>query len=482
MAQGNRFHLSYERMAMFVDEAPAFKGAGTITPKFLKRIQSVSYSFDYGAQQLKEIGSHEYIKDKSPAVYDGATLVTPATSRVPIITQPQVQLNFDYFFFTGGNEEAVGLNIHYVKNESLYLDSWTATAYSDEAKVKHLTKAWEANENTAGIDIPGTSPKWTDITYTRKSGNEWDAMADADEKAKYSAGIFNGSKLYAKPNWATYGSTAVADKGDVNFYIVAEDTNARRDVVGRDGVEFDDIDFIGFGNCFLTNYTLKAAVGSYASCSLAYGCSNLAFDIYKDSDKPKCPAVDNDGVRSSDGVSLPDLTSAFESTSAGEPSLVMRPGDIEVKFTNNKPNQTEDEGFHSIDLDFERMSIQDMEISLDIERKDINAFGSNYMKDRKIQFPILGTLQVSATMRDFTQKGSIENIFNDDVDYDVEVILYDRTSLSDKRKRATWKIKGARLNAEAHSASIGDFAKIGASFVFEVTTTSGMDIVRASDD
>lgn len=477
MAQGNRFHLSYERMAMFVDEAPAFKGAEPITPKFLKRIQDVSYSFDYGAQQLKEIGSHEYIKDKSPA-----TLTAPATSRVPIITQPQVQLDFSYLFFTGGNEEAMGLNIHYVKNESLYLNPWTATNYPVDGRVKYLTKAWEASEATTAAEIPGDSPKWTDVTYTRITGNEWEALTDADEKAKYSAGIFNGSKLYAKPNWATYGSTAVADKGDVNFYIAAESTNARKDVVGRVGEGFDDIDFIGFGNCFLTNYTLKAAVGSFASCNLSYACSNLAFDIYKHDVLPKCPAVDNDGVRSSGQVGLPDLTSAFESTSAGEPSLVMRPGDIEVKFTNNKPNQTEDEGFHSIDLNFERMSIQDMEISLDIERKDINAFGSNYMKDRKIQFPILGTLQVSATLREFAQKGSIENIFNDDVDYDVEVILYDRTSLSDKRKRATWKIRGARLNAEAHSASIGDFAKIGASFVFEVTTTSGMDIVRASSD
>ncbi|MBL69571.1 MAG: hypothetical protein CMO74_14215 [Verrucomicrobiales bacterium] len=512
-------------MAMFVDGAPAFKDAGPITPELLKRIQNISYSFDYGAQQLKEIGSHEYIKDKSPAIYDGGTLVAPATSRVPIITQPQVELSFSYFFFTGGNEEAMGLNVSYVKNESLYLNPWVSQAYSADDTVKHLTKAWKAKQDTvdpaslqswaAGVyqigdsvqhnsqawqailsasasDIPGSSPtiwvnadepgtsdKWEDITYTRITGDAWEALADSNEQAKYSAGIFNGSKLYAKPNWATYGPTAVADKGDVNFYVVAEDTNARKDIVGRKDSAFDDIDFIGFGNCFLTNYTLNAAVGSYASCDLTYACSNLAFDIYKDDNKPKCPAVDNDGARSALTVALPDLTDAFESTSEGEPSLVMRPGDIEVKFTNNKPNQGEDEGFHSLDLNFERMSIQNMQISLDIERKDINAFGSNYMKDRKIQFPILGTLQISATLREFAQKGSIENIFNDDVDYDVEVILYDRTSLSDKRKRATWKIKGARLNAEAHSATIDDFAQIGASFVFEVTTTGGMDIVRA---
>jgi len=466
-------------MAMFVDGAPAFKDAGTITPELLKRIQNISYSFDYGAQQLKEIGSHEYIKDKSPAIYDGGTLVAPATSRVPIITQPQVELSFSYFFFTGGNEEAMGLNVSYVKNESLYLNPWVSQAYSANDTVKHLTKAWKAKQDTVGADEPGTSNKWEDITYTRITGDAWEALADSNEQAKYSAGIFNGSKLYAKPNWATYGPTAVADKGDVNFYVVAEDTNAREDIVGRKDSAFDDIDFIGFGNCFLTNYTLNAAVGSYASCDLTYACSNLAFDIYKHSDKPKCPAVDNDGARSALTVALPDLTDAFESTSEGEPSLVMRPGDIEVKFTNNKPNQGEDEGFHSLDLNFERMSIQNMQISLDIERKDINAFGSNYMKDRKIQFPILGTLQISATLREFAQKGSIENIFNDDVDYDVEVILYDRTSLSDKRKRATWKIKGARLNAEAHSATIDDFAQIGASFVFEVTTTGGMDIVRA---
>ena len=88
MSKGSRLHLSYERMALLVSGAPAYTTSSAITPVSLRRIQDINYSFNYNAQQLREIGSFEYIKDRSSLT----------GSRIPIIAQPQVELSFSLSF------------------------------------------------------------------------------------------------------------------------------------------------------------------------------------------------------------------------------------------------------------------------------------------------------------------------------------------------------------------------------------------------
>ncbi len=519
MAQGKRFHLSYERMALLVDGAPAYKDDAFVLPKILDRIQSISYSFDYNAQQLREIGSHEYIKDKGVEYAlktDPSLIITAAAwgvlpdtapgdgtgkqdynlqgeprskSRIPIVAQPKVGLQFSYFLFDGSNEEKMGFTLD---QDSIF-------------------------------KIPQ-------------------------------------SKLYGVPDWEGDGVGAVATIGDVNFFVLAEDVDRRKDIVGRpiavqsssapsgdylynpvlrvwelgghriistykldpndvnekekwgitnpvSGAVLDyfetpvsegqplagamkngsiitspflETDVIGFGNCYLNSYTLSAAMGSFLTCSANYDCSNLSFDIYDPDTFPKSPAVNKDGDRSGSDLVLPDaeIAHAFELTEQEEESFVLVPGDIEVTVTNNKP----DGGFHLIDLNTENMAIQSVEISVPIERKDINGLGSNYIKDRKMQFPILGTISMSVIARHFEDLEDIENIFNDDVDCDIELVMRNRTGLvrpigtatrADKIKVA---ITNAKLNSESHSFQIGGFANVSANFVFEVTPSFGFSM------
>ena len=103
MPVGKRLHLSYERMVLLADSAPAFKTQPSVAVRTISRIQDVSYSFDYGAMQLKEIGSSEFIKDRTPALNSD-----PMKSRIPIVVQPTVTLEFSYLFFDAKNEENLG--------------------------------------------------------------------------------------------------------------------------------------------------------------------------------------------------------------------------------------------------------------------------------------------------------------------------------------------------------------------------------------
>jgi hypothetical protein len=156
-----------------------------------------------------------------------------------------------------------------------------------------------------------------------------------------------------------------------------------------------------------------------------------------------------------------------------EESLVLTPGDIQITITNHKP----DGGFHLVSLDDEEMSPQSMRIGLTVSRKDINGLGSNYIKDRKIQFPLLGTISISFLARKFKNMDDIENIFKDDVDCDIELLLRARTGPGSRSDKLKISITNAKLDGESHSMSTQGFAQVEAQFVFEVTPEFGLSLM-----
>ena len=147
------------------------------------------------------------------------------------------------------------------------------------------------------------------------------------------------NKLYSRPEWSGSNFDAVPDKGDANFYVLIDDTSNRADVLGdRGGINFDGMDVVGFGNCYLSDYSINIAVGSFVSCSVNYLCSNLTYDIIGAAEI-KAPSVDGQVERSQVVVNVPE--NALENDFVEYPndigeSLALRPGDIDVKITEMK--------------------------------------------------------------------------------------------------------------------------------------------------
>lgn len=401
-----------------VSDAPAYplsSDPAALVPKFMSHLQDVSYSFNYNAQQLREIGSFEYIKHRDSS-----------SSRIPIVSQPQVELNFKYLMFDGINEKNLGFNI---------------PAY------------------------------------------QWNDSSESWSPPESESGILTNSPLYNLPTFVS-DPKMVASKGDVNFFVIAENTTVRKQILGRDAPvlnpEFDELDLIGFGNCYINQYTLRAAVGSFVECSATYLCSNISFDIY-DHTATTSPAVDGSGLRTTQIVDLPDLSEDYKVMADDDFAMALRPGDLEVKLINNKQNSNG--GFNILDLEEELIAVQSVSIDVNIDRKDLNGFGSNYIKDRKIQFPVLCSLSLDVIAQGMTDKTDISKIFDDDVDYDLELTMYVKDSLraiSSKekveRKRIKIKVSHAKLNSEQHSVAVGGYYNISAAFLFEVTPSGGFSI------
>ena len=93
MAQGVISNLTYERLGVLVSNFPAYKTEGTTTGD-LMRVQSMNYSFQHPALDVKSIGSADLITK------DGES---------PVVRQPDINCNLSYLFTSGENEESLGL-------------------------------------------------------------------------------------------------------------------------------------------------------------------------------------------------------------------------------------------------------------------------------------------------------------------------------------------------------------------------------------
>jgi len=95
MAECIPTRLTYERLGVLVTDFPAYKENGTTSGNLI-RVQSLDYSFQHPAVDVKSIGSDQFIYRNNES---------------PIIRQPDVNCNISYLFSSGENETSLGLHL-----------------------------------------------------------------------------------------------------------------------------------------------------------------------------------------------------------------------------------------------------------------------------------------------------------------------------------------------------------------------------------
>ena len=390
MGQGKRSRLTYERMAALVSSAPASDAnAASLSP--LKRIQSINYNFDVNKKTIKKLDSFEFIKS-APDVY--------GVKRLPSVTQPTVNIDIEYLFSSGENEEAIG--------------------FSPVGQI-----------------------------------------LQTDYNAKKTPGY----------------------KDDVNLIVLGSNSSYREDILAS-GINLSGFDVVGFGNAYLQKYSYSAAVGQIPKCSLSYLCSNATFDVYDPTlnSEINLPSVNphntnklNENFFSPNPVSgVKFRDSEFKEL---EEISVIKPGEIKIDIIKNDP-----EGFSTLVLSDDSVAVQSASINLNFDRSDIQGFGSSYVHDRKIKYPVVGDLSMDFILREFNNDTKLENIFSHDADYTVRL---NHTARDPSTESAVWEsfdvasmqIDHAKLKSENFSSSIGQAVTVSTNFIFEVTPVTGMSFV-----
>jgi len=262
--------------------------------------------------------------------------------------------------------------------------------------------------------------------------------------------------------------TSGIDK-DINLFAIV--SQPQQDFNFLTGDSLSGLDAIGIGNCFLKNYSMNATVGSFVLTNLTFDGSHIRYDKFGDHEfNGEKMDIPNPSVnRIGDGDYSVVSGFNFDGWEASSGISAINHGSLSM----NLPDSALDIGGSESDI-----SIQSFDINIPIERIDFDGLGSNYKYFRKINYPLLGTLSVSALASDF-ETGILDRIICNDKEYTVEISV-DRSvcstifacggeGVSDKAMK--FKINGLLLDSYSFSNSIGkgQNSSVNLNYSFSIT-------------
>ena len=257
---------------------------------------------------------------------------------------------------------------------------------------------------------------------------------------------------------------------DKNLFFILTDTNAQ-DADSLTNMVGNDV--FAVGNTFLTNYSLSAEVGSVPTVSTSFSCLNMTFQTYNGTgtNGSEVPAINlTNGIKSTEKYLLTGANmspSNYLSNQNTRPYAI-RPGDIVLQLP-----QTFMGGIrYSGDVP---ATISSLQIDVPIERRDLLGFGSNYPYDKRIMYPLIGTVSFNGTF-DEPVTGDFSNIFNNDTAYDLTFNLKNYDGATGLRV----EILNARIDNQSFDLSIGENMNFQSSFSFKIFETDGMRISGAA--
>ena len=337
-----------------------------------------------------------------------------------------------------------------------------------------------------------------DFSYLVTNGsNEHDIGLNVAEYTSQGGGGKNGANNFGLNTFPSAISGIQAGAGgstdEKNYYVVtvAEGVDADSDTTaGTAG--WNNHSVVGFGNGVISNYSVNAAVGDFASASVSVEAFNVSFISGS--------TAGLDALSWVSGSVLPTITKGT-STIAGsgnfdlaQPStgnanvFALRPGDIEFDFDSNASSTAAADDKLQLDVggatlpmygskdpedivegaqEAEPMHIQNFSIDAPLTRTALTRLGSTFPYYRAIDFPLNVTMNVSALLADVQTGNLVDLMCNDEV-RQIDVSMRVPCSSSDADPSAgtncIWRLKNARLVSQNFASTIGDNKTVDLSF------------------
>lgn len=241
---------------------------------------------------------------------------------------------------------------------------------------------------------------------------------------------------------------------------------------------------IALGNGYVTNYAVEASVGGMPTANVTVEGLNLKSDSgFHNID---IPAVNNERGTPIQGVqfSLPSPVSGVLNDSATDPTLgdadklsgqadgfsCLRPGDIEMHLgtdggsalMNNMPD-----GTPPTDHKIGSCHVQSFSIELPLSRTPLQRLGTPYAYTRPLDFPITVNVSVSAIVSDLKNGNVSDHLFNF-ANHDLQFILREPQADGKGPIAMAFFVKGAQLEGESFSSSIGDNKSVDITFSCQI--------------
>jgi hypothetical protein len=266
---------------------------------------------------------------------------------------------------------------------------------------------------------------------------------------------------------------------DRNLFFVFsdqnEDVNTLTNYTGRD--------VIGIGNAFITNYSISADVNNIPSANISFDCLNIVYQNYTGYSTTSGPS----GPRVLKGTEIPAIKLSNGIKSTG--SYLLAPANFTTSnYLTNQNLKASALTSADIVLEIEQpllggirysgsvyASISSLQIDIPIERKDLLGFGSNYPYDKKLIFPIVGTVSFDGTF-DNQVTGQLNTLFDDANEYAMTFYFKDCEQANQLRIDLLY----AKVENQSFNLSIGENMNFSSSFSFRISETDGFRVSGAA--
>jgi hypothetical protein len=281
-----------------------------------------------------------------------------------------------------------------------------------------------------------------DFSYFASSGQNEQAL-----------GFYLGTAKGALANILTGGK----DINNYYIYVSPEGTDANIDTAATGNGRT-----IGIGNGGLTSYSIEAAVGDFPKVSVAAEALNMKFYGATTGYTPD--------VNPTDGSANSTSTFAIPTPNTGVGYTALRPGDILLSVSGLGVNASD-------------LKIQNFSLSADIGRDSIQKLGSKYAFSREITFPVTVSASVEAIMGDIAGSDNLGNALSDIVcddskSYDLTFVLGAPSNNCDTSYTPyalKYTLKGAKLDSQSFSSSIGDNKSVTMEFSAQIGGPSDLN-------
>lgn len=248
---------------------------------------------------------------------------------------------------------------------------------------------------------------------------------------------------------------AIADEGvDLNRFYSSEIAPWKLTAGSN-----ETVGILGFGNVYVTDYTVNFAVGELPTASVSIEGSNANSSLVVGGGEAQAPVETTlpevsleDGRPSTTKVNL-NTFQKYRKTEAPAISA-LRPGDINVKIV--EAGTTTEQAKTLIDFSQVGVSgsyIQSASISVPLAREGLPRLGTKYFYARVVTFPLTATVSISALVNGVNTNVSIADILA--TNPKVDVIISIKNPNDNTKVALEFRIKNCTIDEQAINASIG---------------------------
>ena len=260
---------------------------------------------------------------------------------------------------------------------------------------------------------------------------------------------------------------AFSDFGDksYNFCLVNHPDETKEALSEYTGLEpnFSGYEAMSFGNVYLNRYSVDYTINQLGRVSTSFVGSNVKFEKMTGTEfggSIESPAINlQNGNNNSVGQIL---FSGFDNLPNRRTPDVLNTRNLTASLENLQVGGQNLSGKHLI---------QNLTMDLNFSRVDLYGLGSDYVYDRKLQFPINGSVSVSSLVDNFLS-GQSSGLLHRESGYSFNLEFTDAT-LS---HTGSFEIKDARLESYNYSMDVNGEMNFDVQFSFQSTEEKGLRI------